>query len=77
MMSTVGAGSAPDTAAAPVLGDAWASTGAAGLFDGDQKSAQGKHAFCWRMLTAEVGTSHHFAATYNFNRFWGEADIGP
>jgi len=32
MMSTVGAGSAPDTAAALVLGDAWAPTGAAGLF---------------------------------------------
>ena len=30
MMSTVGGMTVPDTAVAPVLGDAWAPTGAAG-----------------------------------------------
>jgi len=38
--------SAPDTAAAPVLGDAWAPTGAAGQPACQQKSARGQQAFC-------------------------------
>ena len=58
MMSTVGAGSAPDTAAAPVLGDAWAPTGAAGLFgatrnlrEASMRSAADAHGRSWPIAT--------------------------
>ncbi len=54
MMSTVGAESAPDTAAASVLGDAWAPTGAAGLF-GASRNLRDESMNLLQMLTAEAG----------------------